>query len=146
MSKKYHVGFIAGTFDILHVGHLNILANCKKHCDKLIVGVCDDGYIKSCKMHNPIMNESDRLRIIQSLRYVDDAIIIGTTLTQDKLKIQKKLHFDVLFSGDDWKNTAIYKRTEKELAQIGVDVVYFPYTKGISSTDIRNKILKNKEN
>ena len=59
----------------------------------------------------------------------------------DKMEQWKKLKFDVMFVGDDWYNTEKWKTFEDDFKQVGVQIVYFPYTKGVSSTKINN-ILK----
>ena len=59
------------------------------------------------------------------------------------MKALDKFHFDVLFSGDDWKGSERYLKTEKDFKSLGVCIEYFPYTKGVSTTDIKERIKKN---
>ena len=139
MGKKYQVGYTDGVYDLFHVGHLNMIQYAKEHCDYLIVGVHGDDVVEEYKHHKPIINENDRRRIISSITGVDRAEI---NRFRDKLKLWELYHFDVIFIGDDWKGTERWNRFEKELAKIGVDVVYVPYTKGISTTEIREQIMK----
>lgn len=137
-KKKYKIGYTDGVYDMFHVGHLNMIETAKKECDFLIVGVHSDDVVESYKHRRPIINEDDRRRIIESVKGVDKAVI---NQFRDKMKLWELHHFDVIFIGDDWKGTERWNQFEKELAKIGVDVVYVPYTKGISTTEIREKIM-----
>ena len=140
--KKYKVGYTCGVFDLFHVGHLNLLERCKEMCDTLIVGVCDDDYVRTIKQKEPVINESDRQRILQALKCVDKAELVDIPTTNDKLLAHNRFGFDVLFSGDDWKGSERYKKTEEQFSEIGVTIEYLPYTTGISTTDIKSKISK----
>lgn len=141
-EKKYKIGYTCGVFDLFHVGHLNLLENCKKQCEVLIVGVCTDEYVKKIKNKTPIFSQEERARIIQALNVVDDAVIVDIEEVNDKILAQKLFDFDVLFSGDDWKGTERYMKTEKEFEEIGVAIEYLPYTKGISTTLIKESLNK----
>ena len=140
--KKYHVGYTCGVFDVFHVGHLNLLERCKELCSILIVGVCNDEYVREVKHKEPVYLQEDRVRILKALKVVDDAVLVDIATTDDKMLALKKFHFDVLFSGDDWKGTERYNRTEKQFAELGASIEYFPYTKGISATLIKQKLKK----
>ena len=129
-------------FDLFHVGHLNLLERCKEMCDVLIVGVCDDDYVRNIKHKEPIINEGNRARIIKALKCVDDVVIVDTEVTNDKMLALQKIGFDVLFSGDDWKGSERYLKTEKEFEPQGVSIEYLPYTKDISTTMLKEKIKK----
>lgn len=136
--KKYKVGYTDGVYDLFHVGHLNMIQMAKQYCDYLIVGVHGDDVVEEYKHHRPIINENDRRRIIESIKGVDRAEI---NRFRDKLKLWELYQFDVVFIGDDWKGTERWNNFEKILAGISVDVIYVPYTKGISTTEIRGKIM-----
>ncbi|WP_290761502.1 adenylyltransferase/cytidyltransferase family protein [Fibrobacter sp. UBA4297] len=138
--KKYKVGYTAGVFDLFHVGHLNLLERCKAMCDVLIVGVCDDNYVRNIKHKEPIISETDRCRIIKALKCVDDAVIVDFKITDDKMLAYEKFKFDVLFSGDDWKGSERYLRTEEQFKPLGVSIEYLPYTKGVSTSELKSKI------
>ena len=138
--KPYKIGYTCGVFDLFHVGHLNLLERCKEMCEYLIVGVCDDTYVRDIKNKEPIICESDRVRIINALKCVDNAELVDIATTNDKMLAQERFGFDVLFSGDDWKGSERYQRTERQFAEIGVSIEYLPYTKGVSTTDIKEKI------
>ncbi|MCQ2471188.1 MAG: adenylyltransferase/cytidyltransferase family protein [Clostridia bacterium] len=137
MEKKYKIGYTTGVFDLLHTGHLNILENSKKICDKLIVAVCTDEYVKETKHITPIIPYEDRARMVAALKCVDEVVPMTYT---DKLKAWEEYKFDVLISGDDWKGSERYQLTEKQFEPLGVDIYYLPYTKGISTTMIKKKI------
>lgn len=138
-KQKYKTGYTDGVYDLFHVGHLNMIQTAKKYCEYLIVGVHGDDVVEEYKRRRPIINETDRKRIIESVKGVDRAEI---NRFRDKLKLWELYRFDVIFIGDDWKGTKRWNHFEKVLAEINVDVVYVPYTKGISTTDIRNKIME----
>ena len=138
-KRKYKIGYTDGVYDLFHVGHLNMIQTAKQHCEYLIVGVHGDDVVEEYKHHKPIINENDRKRIIESIKGVDRAVI---NRFRDKLKLWELYHFDVVFIGDDWKGTDRWNNFEKVLAQYNVDVVYVPYTQGISTTEIRKKIME----
>lgn len=138
-EKKYKVGYTDGVYDLFHVGHLNMIETAKSNCEHLIVGVHGDDVVEEYKHHRPIINENDRKRIIESIKGVDQVVI---NRFRDKIKLWELYHFDVIFIGDDWKGTDRWIKFEKELADINVDVVYVPYTKGISTTEIKEMILE----
>jgi len=138
--KKYKIGFTAGVFDLFHVGHLNLLERCKEQCEYLIVGVCGDDYVRNIKHKEPIYNEKDRKRILNALKCVDEVVQITIEETEDKMLALKNYKFDVLFSGDDWKGTERYNKTEEQFNKLGVSIEYLPYTKGISTKQIKEKI------
>ena len=137
--KKYKVGYVQGSFDMFHIGHLNLIKNAKSICDYLIVGVNSDELMKSFKHKTPIIPEDERLEIIEAIRYVDEAHIVTN---RDKLEALDKFHYQALFMGDDWKGTDFYKKVEQQLKEKNAEVVYFPYTKTTSSTLLRDAIYE----
>lgn len=137
-KKEYKIGYTDGVYDLFHVGHLNMIQAAKEKCEYLIVGVHGDDVVEEYKHHRPIMNENDRRRIVESIKGVDRVEI---NRFRDKLKLWELYHFDVVFIGDDWKGTERWNKFEKILAGVGVDVIYVPYTRGISTTEIREKIM-----
>jgi glycerol-3-phosphate cytidylyltransferase len=138
--KKYKVGYTVGVFDLFHVGHLNLLERCKAMCDVLIVGICDDNYVRDIKHKEPVISETDRCRIVKALKCVDDAVIVDFKITDDKMLAYEKFKFDVLFSGDAWKGSERYLRTEEQFKPLGVSIEYLPYTKGVSTSELKSKI------
>ncbi len=139
---KYNVGITVGVFDLLHTGHLNLLERCKSQCNHLIVGLCMDDYVRDIKHKEPIIVDYERMRMLSALKCVDEVIPMTLEEIDDKMLCLKNHHFDVLFSGDDWKGSERYNRTEIQFANQGVSIEYLPYTKGVSTTEIVNKILK----
>ncbi len=138
--KKYKIGYTAGVYDMFHIGHLNILINAKEQCDFLIVGVTTDDVVLKNKHKTPIIPFKDRLKIVESIRYVDKAIPQTRYDVEGKIQTASENKIDVMFVGSDWKGTEKWNTIEKKLNDIGVDVVYLPHTDGISSTMLRNKI------
>lgn len=137
-KQKYKIGYTDGVYDLFHIGHLNMIQAAKRHCEYLIVGVHGDDVVEGYKNCRPIINEDDRKRIIESIKGVDRAEI---NRFRDKMKLWGLYHFDVIFIGDDWKGTDRWNNFEKALAEINVDVIYVPYTQGISTTEIRRRIM-----
>ena len=140
--KKYHIGYTCGVFDLFHIGHLNLLERCKDMCDYLIVGICNDDYVNNIKHKQPVINEIDRTRIINALKCVDKAVLVDIDTTNDKMLALNKFKFDVLFSGDDWKGTERYLKTEEQFKKEGVSIEYLPYTKEISTSLLKQRIKK----
>lgn len=136
------IGYTCGVYDLFHVGHLNLFERCKQYCDYLVVGVCSDDYVRKLKGKEPVICEEDRRRIVDALKCVDKAVVVSIDETLDKMLAWEKFHFDVLFSGDDWKGTERFIQTEKAFAEKGIDVemVFFPYTNGVSTTQIKAQL------
>lgn len=132
------IGYTAGVYDLFHVGHLNLFKNAKGMCDKLVVGVTTDDLVlyKGKKAMIPF---EDRIEIVRSCKYVDAAI---PQYDMDKLATCKKLGASILFVGDDWYGTEKWEKYNEEFKAANIDIVYFPYTRGVSSTIISDA-LKN---
>ncbi|MBN2406068.1 MAG: adenylyltransferase/cytidyltransferase family protein [Elusimicrobia bacterium] len=141
MAKKNIVGYTTGVYDLFHVGHVNILRKAKSMCDKLIVGVSTDKLVRY-KNKTPVIPFEERSEIVGSIKYVD---VVVPQDNLDKLEAWKKFKYDILFVGDDWYNTPRWKELEKKLAEKKVKIVYFPYTKGTSSTLINQILLEKRE-
>lgn len=131
------IGYAAGAYDLFHVGHLNILRRAKEHCDHLIAGVVSDEMMELTKGIRPAVPLAERLEIVRSIRYVDEAIVESVP---DKLETWRQVGFTVFFKGDDWRGTDRGLRLEREFAAVGVEVVYFPYTVDTSSTALRRAL------
>lgn len=135
-SKKYRIGFTQGTFDMFHIGHMNIIKNARAKCDHLIVGVNSDLLVQEYKNKTPVICEKDRAEIISNIKGVDEAVI---TTTLDKIDAWEKYHFDAIFIGDDWKGNKRWEETIHQLSALGVDVVFLPHTPDVSSTKLRSE-------
>lgn len=126
------IGYTSGVFDLFHIGHLNLLKNAKGMCDRLIVGVTIDELVHY-KGKSALIPFEDRMEIVRSIKYVD-AVVPQENM--DKLSMCKKLKANILFVGDDWYNTDKWNCYEEEFKKNDIKIIYFPYTKGISSTKI----------
>ncbi len=132
------IGYTAGVFDLFHIGHLNLLKNAKGMCDKLVVGVTIDDLVEY-KGKRAMIPFEDRIEIVRSCKYVDAAV---PQYDMDKLKACKQLGASILFVGDDWYGTDKWKQYEEEFNKNNIKIVYFPYTKGISSTKVSEALRK----
>lgn len=137
MKKPYKVGYTTGVFDLFHVGHLNILKRAKEMCECLIVGVSTDELVQQYKNKMPVIPYHERVEIVKGIKYVD--LVVPQT-NRDKYAAWESLQFNVMFVGDDWKGDPLFNELERKLNQVGVEIVYFPYTKGVSTTELKQKI------
>jgi len=137
MIYNKRIIYTAGTFDLFNVGHLEIFKKSRKLGDILIVGVSTDKLVKSYKMTAPVISYADRVRIIESCKYVDKVIKQTKLLA---IKTLKKYKVDCITIGSDWKN----KHVEGlEWMKKNGEVIYLPYTKRVSSSEIKKKIIEN---
>ena len=137
------VGYTAGVFDMFHVGHLNIIRNAKNMCDYLIVAISTDDIVEKNKHKKPIIPYEERKAIIEAIKYVDKVVPQNSYGVEGKIHAASENKIQIMFVGDDWKGTDKWAKIEKELNKIGVDVIYLPYSNGISSTLIRNRLESN---
>lgn len=137
MDKKFKVGYTTGVYDMFHIGHLNILKRAKEQCKTLIVGVTTDELCFKRKQKYPIINEKDRMAIVEAIRYVDKVV---PQEDMEKIRLVRELGVDVVFVGSDWKGTEAWIKYEKEFNEVGCSVVYLDHTDGISSTILREKL------
>lgn len=139
MKKDLIIGYTTGVFDMFHIGHLNILRRAKEQCDYLIVGVTTDELCMSYKHKAPVIPYEERKSIVEAIKYVDEVV---PQTDRDKFGAWERLHFNRMFVGDDWKGSQLFSEVEKRFRNVGVEIVFFPYTQGTSSTILRNKILE----
>lgn len=130
------IGYTAGVYDLFHVGHLNLLKSAKGMCDRLVVGVTVDELVQY-KGKSAVIPFEERIEIVRSCRYVDAAV---PQYDMNKLEACRKLGASIMFVGDDWYKTEKWQKYEEEFAKEGIRIVYFPYTKSISSTKIAEEI------
>lgn len=132
------LGYTSGVYDLFHIGHLNLLKNARGLCDKLIVGVSVDELVKY-KNKKAVIPFEERIEIVRNIKYVDSAI---PQYEIDKFKVWERIKFDVLFVGDDWYQSDSWQAMEDKFNKVGVRIIYFPYTKGTSSTLINDILIK----
>lgn len=142
---KYKIGYTTGVFDLFHIGHLNIIRKAKDYCEHLIVGVSSDELVENYKKIKPIIPFEERVKIVGAIKYVDQIVVQDNF---NKITAWEKYKFNVHFHGNDWENTDAYNNILEELKKRGVDNIFFPYTKGTSTTNIKKyiyEVLKNQE-
>lgn len=139
--KKYHVGYIAGVFDLFHMGHLNMFKRAKEQCDYLIVGVVNDESVMKNKKTMPYIPFEERIELVRSCRYVDEAVEIPTEYA-DTDEAYRRYQFDVQFSGSDYAEDPAWLAKKSFLQKQGSDMVFFPYTQSTSSTKLKALIEK----
>lgn len=132
------IGYTTGVFDLFHIGHLIMLKNAKSLCDKLIVGVTTDELV-AYKNKKAVIPFNERLEIVKNIKCVDAAI---PQENMNKFEAWQKLKFDIMFVGDDWYNNEKWIQFEKQFKEVGVKIIYFPYTKGTSSSLINEILIK----
>lgn len=137
-DEKIVVGYTSGVYDLFHIGHLNLLKNAKGLCDKLIVGVTSDELV-AYKNKKAVIPHQERMEIVRNIRHVDSVVPQND---MDKFKMWQRIKFDVMFVGDDWFESERWQALDEQFKEVGVKIIYFPYTKGTSSTVI-NETLKN---
>lgn len=138
-SKPYNIGYIAGVFDLFHIGHLNMFKRAKEMCNYLIVGVVSDEGVRLNKQAEPFVPFEERIEMVRSCRYVDEAVKLPLDFagTRDMFKIY---HFDVQFSGSDYENNPYWLSEKAFLEENGSTMVFFPYTQSTSSTKLKKAI------
>lgn len=139
--KKYHKGYVAGVFDLFHIGHLNMFKRAKEQCDYLIVGVVSDEQVIKNKKTCPYIPFKERFELVQACKYVDEAVRIPADrpTTEDAYRMY---HFDVQFSGSDYADDPEWLAKRTFLQQRGSELVFFPYTQSTSSTKLKALIEK----
>lgn len=133
-----NVGYTTGVFDLFHIGHVNILHNARAMCDRLIAGVTTDELLLEYKGKQPAIPFHERVEVVRACRYVD---VVIPQQTMNKFEVWQRLQFNIMFVGDDWFQTPKWETIQAQFNEVGVQITYFPYTKGTSSTLI-NRFLK----
>lgn len=131
------IGYVPGAFDLFHVGHLNMLRQARPHCDVLVAGVVSDEMLEVTKGISPTVPLEERAAIVEAIGIVDSVYV---EVTPDKRDAQREVGFHKLFKGDDWKGTPKGDKLEAMMAEVGVEVVYFPYSLQTSSTQLRKAL------
>lgn len=132
-KPRMKIGYLTGSFDLFHIGHLNLLRRAKQYCDYLIVGVHTDGSHKGKELFIPL---EERMEMVGNCKFVDRVM----ECSQSDLDAYDEIKYDYLFVGSDYKGTERFKHYEEVLLPKGVEIIYFPYTKGTSSTQLRDAL------
>ncbi|MDR2775613.1 MAG: adenylyltransferase/cytidyltransferase family protein [Tannerella sp.] len=130
MLKDKIIVYTSGTFDMFHFNHLRMINYARSLGDILIVGVSTDELVASYK-EAPIIPFNERLQIIEALKTPD---IVIPQRTLDHTELIRKLNIDAFVVGDDWYGKYDY------LKELGIEVFYFPYGSGVSSSSIKKTI------
>ncbi|MBC1274223.1 adenylyltransferase/cytidyltransferase family protein [Listeria booriae] len=136
MRKHYKIGYTTGVYDMFHIGHLNLLKRAKAQCDYLIVGVTVDELV-SYKKKQAVIPFEERIEIVKHISYVDEVV---PQVNMNKMEAWQRLGFDAIFVGDDWKGSDTWNQFEADFSKVGVTIEYLPYTKGTSSTQLRQTL------
>ena len=136
--QRLIIGYLSGTFDLFHIGHLNLLRRAKQKCDYLIVGVHESGAWKGKETFIPF---DERMEIVGACKYVD-RVVKSCPEDTDAWSLW---HYNRLFVGSDYKGSERFIRYEEYFRNKGVEIVYFPYTQTTNSTQIRDMIYLKKE-
>ena len=131
------IGYVPGAFDLFHIGHLNALRQARQWCDVLVAGVVADEVCLDTKGVQPTVPLAERLEIVEAIGIVD---AVYAENTASKIDSWRDVGFHRIFKGDDWKGTAKGLRLEQDMAALGVEVTYFPYTLQPSSTALRKAL------
>lgn len=137
--KKYETGYLMGVFDLFHTGHLNLIENAADRCEHLIVGVLSDEIVMEQKGQLPVIPLDDRMRIIAALKKVGKVVPVTDGMLS-KVREWERLHFDCLFSGNDYEGDPLWELEKEELEKRGSTIEFFPYTEGTSTSLIKAKI------
>lgn len=132
-------GYVPGAWDMFHIGHLNILKRARERCDRLVVGVVTDEALFAAKGKLPVIPFEERCEVVASMAIVDEVV---ADFSSDKLEVWDRVGFDVLFKGDDWRGTPKGDKLERDMASVGVELNYFPYTAHTSSTLLRKLLAE----
>lgn len=129
------IGYLSGTFDLFHIGHLNLLRRAKQYCDYLVVGIHKDA---SHKGKSTFISFEERVEIVKSIKYVDQ--VIPSEKEDCDVYLKGIVKYDYLFVGSDYKGTERFNRYEQIFADKDVKIIYFPYTQGTSSSQLREAL------
>lgn len=136
-KSQVKIGYLSGTFDLFHIGHLNMLRRAKQYCDYLVVGVHKDASHKGKTAFIPF---EERVDIVRNIKYVDQ--VIESEPEDSDVWTKGIVKYDYLFVGSDYKGTERFNRYEEYFKDKSVEIIYFPYTQGTSSTQLRKAIEK----
>lgn len=134
-KPQLKIGYLSGTFDLFHIGHLNLLRRAKQYCDYLVVGIHKDA---SHKGKETFISYEERVEIVKSIQYVDK--VIPSEKEDSDVYLKGIVKYDYLFVGSDYKGSERFNRYEQIFADTDVKIIYFPYTQGTSSSQLRDAL------
>ncbi|TMX34359.1 adenylyltransferase/cytidyltransferase family protein [Vibrio sp. Hep-1b-8] len=132
MKKVY----TSGTYDLFHIGHLNVIKASKALGDYLVVGVSTDELVKSYKQQEPIISLADRIEIIRHLDCVDEVVVQEELFS---VELMSSLDIDIMTIGDDWRNKS-HPGLQWAIDNPSIEMVFLPYTQTVSTTQLKEKI------
>lgn len=130
------IGYTTGVFDLFHIGHLNIIKKAKELCNFLVVGVSTDELVELEKHKTPFIPFSERMQIVESIKYVDKVV---PQYNKNKMEAWERIKFNRMFVGSDWQGSPQWQSYEDQFSKIGVEIIYLPHTDGISSTILEKR-------
>jgi len=133
--------YTGGSFDLFHLGHVNFLRHCRKLSNNVVVCLNTDEFITRFKGKSPVYCFEHRKEILLACKYVDK--VIENIGCEDSKPTIMQIRPQIIAVGDDWAKKDYYKQmqfTQEWLDSYDITLVYIPYTKGISSTIIRDKL------
>lgn len=136
---QFKVGYIGGTFDCLHEGHINLFKNAHTVADWIIVSLNTDEFAERYK-RKPLIPFKDRLAVLKSIRWVD-RVIVNDGDEDSKVAILKVMP-DFIIHGDDWTGVSLMVQmglSQEFLEEHGIELKYLPYTPNVSTTKIINQ-------
>mgnify|MGYP003129725431 FL=1 len=141
---KFSKLYTGGTFDLFHFGHQNFLRQCRNLSDHVVVALNTDDFVEKFKNKKPILNFNERKKSLLFSPFVDE--IVKNEGGEDSTKCILSVRPQIIAVGDDWLHKDYYKQmefTQQWMRDNGMELLYLPYTKEISSSEIRNRVLSN---
>jgi glycerol-3-phosphate cytidylyltransferase len=142
MNKLLYTG---GTFDLFHYGHVNFLKKCYSICSNIIVALNSDDFVKKYK-EKPIFDYQEREKSLLECQYVNKVIKHDNHF--DSKSTIESVKPDIIAVGDDWCRKDYYKQmgfSQEWLDENNITLIYIPYTRGVSTSEIKNRIINNGE-
>ena len=139
-SKKKTL-YTGGTFDLLHFGHFNFLKKCKQISDIVVVALNTDEFIEKFKGSRPVMSFRERKKSLEFCQYVDEVVVNFSG--QDSKPTILEVKPQIIAIGDDWCKKDYFSQmqfTQEWLDEKEIVLTYIPYTKGISTTEIKKRL------
>ena len=130
--------YTVGTFDLLHIGHLDLLEYCKTLGDKFVVGVASDEVVASYKKNVPVIPLEQRMRMLKALDCVDDVVSYNEL---EYVTQCKAVDVDIFVIGEDWGDKPHNIAVEKYLKSKGAKIIQVSYNPQTSSTKIKQNVM-----